>query len=378
MTLGNLSRHVKTSRPTMVALLIGLAAVMTLGLTPTLVAPAHATAVTCGQTLDSGAFVLEADLGPCDDPTGPTAVTVNGTADTPASLDLAGFSVICQDLNGKKGVPVGIMVTGASVTITNGKVVGCKNGIQLTGDGSHSVKSVTVDQSTSSGVLIKADSNRINAVTASNGNADGIVVQGSNNTITKSAGTGNAGAGLTVQGGHNHVKANSASGNAGAGYSVGGSHNKVAQNTADSNTGAGVAVTSDHNSASGNTATNNAGGGYSISGNHVQVKGNTATGNTSDGITLIGSANKVSGNTASSNAGNGIAVNITSSLNKLQTNVTDSNGKAGTTVSGLSNLIKGGEATTNTVVDLEDTNPNCDSNKWKGNTFGTASQSCIK
>jgi hypothetical protein len=30
------------------------------------------------------------------------------------------------------------------------------------------------------------------------------------------------------------------------------------------------------------------------------------------------------------------------------------------------------------VVDLEDTNPNCQSTRWKGNTFGTKSQDCIK
>jgi hypothetical protein len=71
---------------------------------PGLVRTADAVPLPCGTILDSGAFVLDSDIGPCDDPDGPVALTVNGSSTTPATLDMAGFSVICQDLNGKKGI----------------------------------------------------------------------------------------------------------------------------------------------------------------------------------------------------------------------------------------------------------------------------------
>ena len=101
MTRWNLGRLLLPGRSTRVALLVGVLAAMTFTLGPIVVRTAHATIVTCGQTLDSGDFVLEADLGPCDDPSGAAALTVNGTAATPATLDMAGFSILCQDLNGK-------------------------------------------------------------------------------------------------------------------------------------------------------------------------------------------------------------------------------------------------------------------------------------
>ena len=365
------------SRWLVVGLLVGVPALV-LGLTPALVRPAHATAVTCGQTLDSGSFVLESDLGPCDDPTGVAALTVNGTVETPATLDLAGFSVICQDLNGKKGVPIGILITGDSVTVTNGKVIGCKTGVQVTGTGGHLVKNVTAENSTSSGFVIKSDGNRINAATATDGLADGFAVTGSKNLVAHSTASNNALAGFNVSSGHNRVKSNTATGNGGAGFGVSGSHTKVGANTADGNTGPGFALGGDRNRVGANAATVNGGAGYGVTGNRAQLKTNTASGNTGDGFTFIGSENKVSANTADGNSGNGFAVTITSSLNKLQGNTTTASGKAGITVSGLSNLITGSTAQSDAVVDLEDTNPNCQSNHWKGNTFGTKSQDCIK
>lgn len=377
MTRGNLSRTTILGRSTVVALLVGIA-VVTLGLSPLVVGTAHATAVTCGQTLDSGDFVLEADLGPCDDPSGAAALTISGSSTTPATLDMAGFSIICQDLNGKKGVPVGIMITGDSVTVSNGKIVGCKIGVQVAGTGNHLVKAVTSEGSTSSGFVITGDKNRIKSATARAGAADGFVVKGSNNLISRSIASDNAQAGFNVSGGHNRVKLSTSGGNEQSGFTLSGSHNKLAQNSAESNNGSGFAVGGDRNTAGGNTATTNGDAGYQVTANKSKVTANTATGNTGDGITLVGSANKVTGNTADDNGGNGLAVAITSSLNKLVDNIASANGQVGITVSGLSNLIKGSEALANTVLDLEDTNPNCDNNKWKSNTFSTSSQACIK
>jgi parallel beta-helix repeat protein len=89
------------------------------------------------------------------------------------------------------------------------------------------------------------------------------------------------------------------------------------------------------------------------------VRGVTATGNPSGlGILLASSGNDVRGNVATDNR-IGIAV----------TNVGASNNK-----------IIGNFAHGNSTVDLIDTNPNCDSNVWRGNDFGTsdpAQPSCI-
>src|SRR3979409_1981437 len=108
-----------------------------------LVRTADAAPLPCGQILDAGVFVLDSDIGPCDDTDGPVALTVNGSASTHATLDMAGFSVLCQDLHGKKGVPVGIALTGSNVTVKNGRVSGCKRGVDVVGTGNHDVRRVT-------------------------------------------------------------------------------------------------------------------------------------------------------------------------------------------------------------------------------------------
>jgi parallel beta-helix repeat protein len=343
-----------------------------------LIQPASATAVSCGQTLDSGDFVLESDLGPCDDTDGAAALTVNGTPDIPATLDLAGFSVICQDLDGKKGVPLGIVLTGSNVTVMNGRVIGCKRGVEVGGTGAHQVKSVIAENSTAEGFLVKSSGNRLKRNKA-NGGAQGFAVGSSHNLLSTNIADGNTEAGFKIAGSRNRIKTNTGSGSGGAGFDVtGGGRLRLTGNTASGNTGPGVALASAHSKVDGNTATGNGGGGYVVTGTFNKLINSAASGNTGDGFAFIGSANKAETNTSGGNSGNGYAVTITSSLNLLKLNTADTNGQAGITVSGLSNRIQENVAQGNGVVDLEDTNPNCGSNHWKSNTFGTKSQSCIK
>ena len=344
-----------------------------------LIEPASATTVTCGQALDSGVFVLEADLGPCDDTDGAAALTVNGTADIPATLDLAGFSVICQDLNGKKGVPLGIVLTGSNVTVRNGRVIGCKRGVEVGGDGAHHVTSVTAENSTAEGFLVKSSGNRLKGNTARGGQAKGFAVTSSRNLLSTNTADGNSGAGFNIAGSRNRVKTNTASGNGGAGFDLtGGAHVKLLGNTASGNTGPGVALDSAHSKGDGNTATGNGGGGYVVTSKFNKVRNSTARGNTGDGFAFVGAHNKVSANTSTGNSGNGYVVSTLSSVNKLKENTADTNGLAGIVALGLSNLIEGNAAHGSSAVDLEDTNPGCGSNHWKRNIFATRSQNCIK
>src|SRR6266511_4433224 len=119
------------------AVLAAAAMAAALSLTPAfgLLQPAHAGSFVCGQVLTGGAFVLDGDVGPCDDSTGP-GLTVTG----PATLDMAGFKVFCADtdLNGK--LPTGILINGGRAIVTSGKVEGCAKGVPAAATGEHEIK----------------------------------------------------------------------------------------------------------------------------------------------------------------------------------------------------------------------------------------------
>jgi large repetitive protein len=109
--------------------------------------------------------------------------------------------------------------------------------------------------------------------------------------------------------------------------------------------------------------------------------GNTATGFApGDGFAIAGSNNVFKGNDASNGNGSGFFLYIGTSGNEIRGNTASSNfvdgilSQAGST----GNSIRGNTALGNGVNDLEDDNPNCDSNIWKGNEFGTANQPCIQ
>ena len=87
------------------------------------------------------------------------------------------------------------------------------------------------------------------------------------------------------------------------------------------------------------------------------VRGNIVNGNRPNGIIVVfGSNHTVQSNTVNQTLiGNGIFV-IFATDNKIKSNI----------------------AFNNAGFDLLDTNPNCDNNKWKSNTFGTSNQACIQ
>jgi len=91
------------------------------------------------------------------------------------------------------------------------------------------------------------------------------------------------------------------------------------------------------------------------------------------------SNNTVVNNVASDNFG-GITLTGTSTNNNIDANTTDnnSNGSGIWLFAGATgNNISGNKSFNNLPFDMRDDNANCDNNKWTGNHFNTANQSCI-
>ncbi len=108
----------------------------------------------------------------------------------------------------------------------------------------------------------------------------------------------------------------------------------------------------------GNTSTFNNQHGFTLNGgNNNTFNANTASNNGADGILLfVATGNNVTRNTLNNNGGSGIAI---------------------TSGTGTGNNLSGNMAQGNGIFDLEDGNPNCGSNTWTQNTFGSANQPCI-
>jgi len=104
--------------------------------------------------------------------------------------------------------------------------------------------------------------------------------------------------------------------------------------------------------------------------------------NVNDTIVLFGSSNNVVVNNTANGGVFGIALSTSgtsSNNNEIHANTTDHNSLSGVLVEDGStgNNITGNKSFGNSFFDMEDNNPNCDSNKWEGNHFNTANQSCI-
>lgn len=67
-----------------------------------------------------------------------------------------------------------------------------------------------------------------------------------------------------------------------------------------------------------------------------------------------------------------------SNNNEIHANTTNNNNRGIQINFGSGNKVTGNYSFANSVFDMEDDNPGCDTNKWRGNHFGTANQSCIR
>ena len=133
------------------------------------------------------------------------------------------------------------------------------------------------------------------------------------------------------------------------------------------------------NKVTGNNSSSNLDEGIQVEGDKNTVTGNTATGNGDDGINVVGAdKNKLSGNTASGNGEEGF--DIVGTKNTLKDNTANGNSTRGIDVDGTKNKITGNTANGNVGGDAIDAagTAGCRQNKWRRNTFGTSSPSCIQ
>jgi parallel beta-helix repeat protein len=214
----------------------------------------------CGDTIPKGQKVtLTADLGPCDGDSGSdAAIFVDG-----GTLDLAGHTVTCADVDTNGDTSQGIALFGKKAKVMNGTVIGCQNGIFLAGDGKHLVMNMTVVGSVDDG-----------------------------------------------------IDTNGASGK-----------NKIVGNTFTENGNDGMSILSDKNKLSGNTSSQNVEDGIDLleSADKNKLIHNTVLQNGDDGIEIGGEKNKITSCTASNNVEDGF--DFEGTKNKIRSGVAQGNGE---------------------------------------------------
>lgn len=160
--------------------------------------PAVGHALECGDTILPGQKVkLEANVGPCTRETG--GITVIG----PAKLDLNGFAVTCLFQPDLAENPRGIRIIGERAKVTNGRVVACRTGVLVEGQGRHKITRVQVALSAFDGFFVHSSRNVLKSNSAIRNHDDGFEVGGERNVVKKNASTENERFGFYVRG-HGH------------------------------------------------------------------------------------------------------------------------------------------------------------------------------
>lgn len=216
-----------------------------------------------------------------------------------------------------------------------GFTISCENdgsfALELTGSGAV-VQNGTVT-SCDIGVGVEGNGHRVQRVIA-RFNEDGLSVSGSGNRILQNNVRDNAIEGIRIEGSANLVRDNILSNN---NIDALGSGNKYGDNMV-------------------------VGSGFTIRGNNDVFVRNVAR-DGAQGFTVQGDNNVLTANRAENNFDDGIDVAAGATGNKLKRNSGSGNGTAASEPGG--------------GFDLEDDNPNCDSNSWRQNT-GTRNQTCIQ
>jgi len=278
-----------------------------------LVNTAHAATVACGTVITQDT-TLDADVGPC-----PLFGIVVGAAGI--TLDLGGHTI-----SGAPSSANGIIISqsSSSTSVRRGTVTGFTTGVLVVGDGS------TVEE------LIVRD----------NG-CDGIDFRTTDNSLLQRTVVSRSGChGVRLgPGGSNLIQANVIQDNLSNGV-------VITPGTPSFATGA--------NTVQGNVIKNNGASGVLLAGRFVArqtIMNNSISGNANDGIRMapLTFNSIVRGNAVVSNRGSGVAVEREAQGNRILANY----------------------ASANSVFDLYDGNPQCDSNLWTGNLFGSRNQSCV-
>jgi parallel beta-helix repeat protein len=192
--------------------------------------------IDCGGVVGPKQTVtLTGNVGPCDG--GSVALTVDA-----GTLDLGGFSLICDDTDENGAVPDGIALTGKKARLRNGSVVGCDTGVLVLGDGKATVEGVTASNSVNDGIGVGSDKNKITGNNASGNGEDGIdlISSADKNKVTGNTFSSNGDEGIDVSGSKNKLIGNTANANGSDGIDAGPStrKNKIVGNTVTGNGGA--------------------------------------------------------------------------------------------------------------------------------------------
>ncbi|WP_444885065.1 right-handed parallel beta-helix repeat-containing protein [Microbulbifer sp. PSTR4-B] len=286
----------------------------------TLVSSPLAVAVDCGDVITSPETLsetLNCELSQAN----PYAVKVTGPNGSLTMVE--GGEIVCDNPN-QEGI-AGILVNGFSGAVYDGVITDCPDGLNLEGDGFHTIVGIMILDSPREGIVIDSDSNNIigNKI-IDTGNDDGIDVRGDRNQIVNNYIESAGDQGITVNGMFTFVHLNT------------------------------VVGSSDGDN------------GIDVNESNTTVIANFVTGNAANGIELsVGvSSTSVMQNLVMGNGTNG-APDV-----------------AGINIAGFNNennVVVGNTSLNNSAFDLRDpTDPTCSgSNIWIGNTHVTAEPACL-
>jgi hypothetical protein len=171
-------------------------------------------AVNCGDILGpGGTYVLTGDLQYEVSP----ALTVRDGA----RLDLAGHGV-----SGCGGGQVVILLDGSGALVRDGVVSGCMTGVEVAGEGGHTVQGMAAND-TDNGIWVISDHNRLEGNTLAVLEV-AFIIRGHHNTLIQNRAA--APASFSVVGDHNLLRDNENSAGV-SGWVVSGDHNRLVRNT---------------------------------------------------------------------------------------------------------------------------------------------------
>jgi parallel beta-helix repeat protein len=311
----------------------------TAGLLLGLVLASPAVAVQCGDTIGPNVSVTLSESLICDSTTNYVALTIIG----PAEVHLNGFTIQCHDTNQDGVVPTsGLFLDGHNAQVHgSGIVKDCFVGVAVSGEGRHLVKNVETQNNREMGIAVLSAKNTLRGNKASTSRYGFVVgLSSDSNTLIENTAAGNK-----------------------VGFIIDGYKQQLRRNVADTNVEDGFRIYDDKHTLIGNRAERNSVNGFAVqeAGIEITLRKNVASNNGQDGFQISGQGHKLIENEASANRGNGIQVHEANHI-KLMNNVALANNQDHSL----------------DAFDLADEIPNCDTNTWKQNTFGTANQPCIQ
>ncbi len=286
--------------------------------------------VNCGDTVRPGETVVLTDDLLCPG-TGP-ALTIEG----PATLNLNGFKIQCQENSGTTG----LLLIGRRARVMGAyenEVQSCAIGIHFGGDGRHTIEEVSVaynqigigissDRNTvqggsiwanAHGIIIDGDRNKLYDLRQEIGLV-GLLITGSRNRVERSLFKRNDDVGVNVRGDRNLLRDNNAREAGGTGFSLQGARNTLKRNLAERNGHHGFYIS------------------FSEPGRNRIIQNRVFT-NGSAGILTWTSGNRFTGNTALYN---------------------DTDGQG--------------------FANLQDETGDCSTNRWRNNSYTSSNVPCIR